>query len=43
MDKTEDLIASLAEKYAKGLERKVAARIDEMQQDNLSHYLIIKC
>ncbi|MCL2616923.1 MAG: ApaLI family restriction endonuclease [Defluviitaleaceae bacterium] len=36
----EDAIASLAEKYAQALERMVAERVEEMQQDNLSHYLI---
>ena len=33
-------IASLAEKYAQELERKVTERIEKMRQDNLSHYLI---
>ena len=40
MERIESAIASLAEKYAQALERKVAERVEEMQQDNLSHYLI---
>jgi len=40
MERIEDAIASLAEKYAEALECKVAERVEEMRQDNLSHYLI---
>ena len=40
MERIEDAIASLAEKYAQGLEQKVAERVEEMRRDNLSHYLI---
>jgi len=36
----ENAIIALAEKYAQGLEQKVTDRVEEMQQDNLSHYLI---
>ena len=35
-----DVITALAKKYALELDRKVAERVEEMQQDNLSHYLI---
>jgi hypothetical protein len=35
-----DDIKVLAKKYAQELKRKVDERIDEMQKDNLSHYLI---
>ena len=37
MERIEDAIASLAERYVQALECKVAKRIEEMQQDNLSH------
>jgi len=40
MERIEDAIASLAKKCAQALERKATERIAEMQQDNLSHYLI---
>ena len=40
MERIEDAIAALAKKYALELERKVAERVEEMRQDNLSHYLI---
>jgi len=40
MEHIENLITSLAEKYAMELERKFIDRAEEMRQDNLSHYLI---
>jgi len=40
MEHIENAIIALAEKYALGLEQKVADRVEEMRQDNLSHYLI---
>ena len=42
MEHIENSIIALAEKYAQGLEQKVTERVEEMRQDNLSHYLIYK-
>lgn len=40
MNHIKNEIRHLADKYATGLDKKVSERIDEMRQDNLSHYLI---
>ena len=40
MENIENAIIALAEKYALGLEQKIADRVEEMWQDNSSHYLI---